>query len=408
MDVLKKFPDQCVDMVVTSPPYWGLRDYGIEPVIWDGKEDCEHEWSEVIKYASHGTGFGDNKKMVSLNKPTKSDYCQKCGAWKGSLGLEPDFRLYIKHLCDIFDEIKRVLKDSGTIWVNLGDGYSGGATMSMQQRLLTEAGKDTKLTKLNRPHIKTNLLSKCLIGIPERFKIEMVDNRGWIHRNTIIWFKPNPMPSSAKDRFTVDFEYLYLFSKKHKYYFEQQFEVHQSKPHPYSNEKYFNIGKTSRAYKKEGIYGEIGRNKRCVWKIPTKPYPEAHFATYPPKLIETPIKAGCPKIICVKCGLPREKIYNKIMKDYVKRDDCSTKQYAKSHHNDQIEKQYNGYSDCGCSTDFKPGIVLDPFIGSGTTGIVAKKLGRDFCGIELNPEYIKLVWKRIGIYKDNRGLEVYI
>ena len=111
MKALKQMPDESVDMQITSPPYWGLRDYGEGTEnIWDGDENCEHEWNEIIKKATHGKGFGDEKSIVTLQDDTKSNFCSKCGAWKGQLGLEPDFNLYIKHLADVFDEVKRDLK----------------------------------------------------------------------------------------------------------------------------------------------------------------------------------------------------------------------------------------------------------------------------------------------------------
>ena len=171
-------------------------------------------------------------------------------------------------------------------------------------------------------------------------------NRGWILRNELIWFKSNCMPSSVKDRFTVDFEKIFFFVKNKKYWFEQQFESLSM-----ASLKDFNARKTFRNKGSNNVYGcpgegrdrrefynlELGRNKRCVWTINTKPFKEAHFAVFPPDLIETPIKAGCPK----------------------------------------------------------GGIVLDPFFGAGTTGVVAKQQGKNYIGIELNPDYIKIAEKRI-------------
>ena len=194
--------------------------------------------------------------------------------------------------------------------------------------------------------------AKSLCLIPQRFTIEMV-NRGWILRNTIIWHKKNCMPSSVKDRFTVDFEYIFLFSKKQKYYFEQQTE-----PISLSSKKRASYGWNGNEV--EGIgrnqpqsietmgdrWCPSQRNKRTVWTINPKGFKEAHFAVYPEKLCETPIKAGCPK----------------------------------------------------------DGIVLDPFFGSGTTGVVALKQSKNFIGIELNPEYIKIANKRLKPYLEQTKL----
>lgn len=269
LEVLKTLPECSVNMCITSPPYWGLRDYKTNPAIWNDR-------------------------------------------WQGELGAEPSFNQYINHLCDVFDEVKRVLKDDGTCWVNIGDNYN----------------------------------KKSLTLIPFRFALEMC-NRGWIVRNVIIWQKPNATPQSVKDRFTVDFEYLFFFSKNKKYYFEQQLEpIKQSTYNRCKTGCGINKGANYQGLNKKNferlqqriLDGTIaGRNKRAVWQIATHAYHGAHFAVFPPALIETPIKAGCPE----------------------------------------------------------GGIVLDPFIGSGTTAFVAEKLNRNWLGIELNPEFAKLAEDRI-------------
>ena len=290
LDVLKKIPDESIDMVMTSPPYWALRDYGVS----------------------------------------------------GQLGLEPTFQEYISKLCDIFDEVKRVLKKEGTCWVNIGDTYD---TQSGAMRDGKFGSKNTN----NQQFIQPKAQHKCLLQIPSRFAIEMC-NRGWILRNEIIWHKPNCMPSSVEDRFTVDFEKVFFFVKDRKYWFETQYD--EAKYDGRKQEKMRGSAKYSgnvvpgqaphtfalRGHERwQKIDGKRVRNKRAVWEISTKPYKDAHFAVYPEKLVEIPISAGCPR----------------------------------------------------------GGVVLDPFLGSGTTAVVAKKLGRDYIGIELNPEYIKLAEKRL-------------
>ena len=255
LKTLKQIPDKSVNMVITSPPYWGLKNYGID----------------------------------------------------GQLGVERTFNEYIVNLILIFNETKRVLREDGVCFVNIGDTYSANRPYQITGTKQVE-GSQPDIGK--QPQAKDNNYQvKCLYCIPDRFKIAMIDN-GWICRNEIIWHKPNAMPQSVKDRFTDDYEKIFLFSKNKKYYFEQQKEIALN-------------GKT--------------RNVRSVWSINTKPLKEAHFATYPEKLIETPIKSGCPE----------------------------------------------------------DGIVLDIFMGSGTTGVVAKKLHRNYIGIELNPEYIEIANSRI-------------
>jgi len=363
---LKEIPDESIDCVMTSPPYWALRDYGVE----------------------------------------------------GQLGLEPTFDEYINKLCDIFDEVKRVLKKSGTCWVNLGDSYGKG-----------EEGKAKQIKSLeHKKSVKG--YQKCLLGIPFRFAIEMV-NRGWILRNNIIWYKPHCMPSSVKDRFTVDFEYLFFFVKNKKYYFETQYE-------PYSkatmDDSRFNPGtkehhsynwkadgkdddlsiKVQRGGFKQG--DEKGRNKRTVWTINPKPYKEAHFAVYPEELCETPIKAGCPKFVCVNCGSPKILDYelDKEDKGFEGRPDNNNYEEKSTMNNPSLwkkgtvwakEKVFKGYKPtCECNAGFTGGIVLDPFFGSGTTGLVALKQNKKFIGIELNQEYIEIANKRLKPFREQRKL----
>jgi len=318
LTVLKTLPDESVNCCVTSPPYWGLRDYGIEPIIWDGVEGCEHDFSIEtkagdIRFRGVNSIVGSERNPEVWKGNGKGNFCSKCGAWLGSLGLEPTFELYIKHLCDIFNEVKRVLRKDGTCWVNIGDSYGGFQGKN--------AGWPDSKTRAKVPQqLKPKQYAKSLLDIPYRFSIEMT-NRGWIKRNTIIWHKPNCMPSSAKDRFTVDFEYIYFFVKSKKYWFEQVFEEYKYPLDRWGgiytdgnvpNSKYLKedidpaqITKRPRSFRPNNQ----GRNKRAVWTISTKPFSEAYFATFPEDLIEPMIQAGCPRYVCKKCGKAREKIY---------------------------------------------------------------------------------------------------
>ncbi len=309
LEELKTLPEKSINMLMTSPPYWALRDYGVD----------------------------------------------------GQLGLEPTFDQYISKLCDIFDEVKRVLRDDGTCWVNLGDTYGGSGGSSGHKEDTKNLGYTTSKMGAVSSGSKT-VTSKCLTMIPQRFAIEMV-NRGWILRNTIIWHKPNCMPCSVKDRFTVDFEYIFFFSKKKKYYFETQYEpclTEENRPHGCVREREYNYDSKYNKihYKKYSIRQKRGgntnpdyrnpngRNKRCVWRICPKPFKEAHFAVYPEELCETPLKAGCPE----------------------------------------------------------GGIILDPFFGAGTTGLVALKQNKKFIGCELNSEYIEISKKRLKPFLEQRKL----
>ena len=418
--VLETLPSESVNCIVTSPPYFGLRDYGIEPTIWDGAEGCDHEWGEkrkIPKTTQWNTGgvFDPNNRKIVQEEKYIGQFCTKCSAWRGSLGLEPTFELYIKHLCNIFDEVKRVLRNDGTCWVNLGDTYNSHSAKSKnvggfegKQMRNNKAYSDSKIVIK-----KTGVADKSLCLIPQRFAIEMV-NRGWILRNVIIWHKPNCMPSSAKDRFTVDFEYIYFFVKGKKYWFEQQLEPHKEVSIKARNPKLnqtTNIGANRSAVnvqmgnESSRFIPEGGRNKRTVWTITPKPFKKAHFAVFPEALIETPIKAGCPRYVCKKCGKAREKMYKDIDNRHWTDRQKATKKGMILNETGQRndlggsfetkETQFIGLTDCGCNAGFEGGIVLDPFMGAGTTAVVAKKQGKQYIGIEIKQEYINIANKRI-------------
>jgi len=302
-------------------------------------------------------------------------------------------------LIDIFGEIKRVLKDEGTAWVNIGDTYAS-------------TGQCVE--------------PKSLCGIPERLALAMTDRLGYIRRNTIIWHKSNVLPSSVKDRFTVDFEYVYFFSKNPIYYFEQQLEdaIIGYRSTSFIPDSYKDsvspapTSATNASSKNRTDTLVTKRNKRCVWNINTKPFKEAHFAVFPEELVQTPVLACVPEHICNKCGKAREKVYDNSERHNTrpgknvltgKSGTCDNPNYSLhksdlSKYRQQLVYKSIEYTDCGCGAGFHPGIVLDPFMGSGTTALVALKLNRNFVGIELNPEYIKIAENRIRSEREKQSL----
>ena len=291
---LKEIPDKYINTCVTSPPYWGLRDYGVA----------------------------------------------------GQIGLEKTPEEYVNKIVQVFREVRRVLRDDGTLWLNLGDSYAASGADRTAEQI---AGKSCKLTGIKsalaagkqQNKVVGKLKPKDLVGIPWMVAFALRAD-GWYFRQDIIWHKPNPMPESVKDRCTKAHEYIFLLSKSQKYYYDQEAIREPDNPDGrkqtirkqtdrYNN----NLLNTFQDNEHQRWTGT--RNKRSVWTVSTKPFPGSHFATFPPDLIEPCILAGSPK----------------------------------------------------------DGIVLDPFFGAGTTGIVSLKNGRYYIGIELNPEYAEMAENRI-------------
>ena len=307
-DKLKDLDDNSIDCVVTSPPYWGLRDYGVD----------------------------------------------------GQLGLEPTYQEHIKNIVELFRAMKPKLKDTATVWLNYGDSYAatvnGTKVKDMKKNLQKNRinkikGKFDDRGFVDKPFstIQGSLKPKDLVMIPNRIAIALQDDGWWI-RSEIIWHKPNPMPESTKDRPTSCHEKIWLITKSKKYYYDADAikepckDNYKNTSNHFRNSKNYLNGNSFKnsnivTDKKENIEKKFYslKNKRNVWTVTTKPCKDAHFATFPKDLAEPCIKAGCPE----------------------------------------------------------GGVVLDPFGGSGTTGIVAKQFNRTAILIELNPEYIEIAKKRI-------------
>jgi len=401
-------PDKSVQTVITSPPYWGLRDYGM--ARWEGGDpNCNHlPRSQVI-----GTSSGRNKG--SFRDPP-NQICNKCEAIRHdpAIGLEPTFDEWLEKMVAVFREVRRVLRDDGTIWVNMGDGYSRSPARGVK----FQSGPTTYLTNRqadegNRgPEPPFGLAEKNLIGMPWRLAFALQAD-GWILRSDIIWHKPNPMPESVTDRPTKGHEYLFLFAKQPRYYYDAdavreghtagntQRQNTQPREDPSGNARSFKFSVSKR------FLNPLGRNLRTVWTIPTAPFPEAHFATFPPKLIEPCVRAGTSERgCCGKCGAgwgreieaphrgattsPGGRPDSRMKCPTGKADDSDTRGMP------SYQGQTTGWSpSCSCKADPVPCLVLDPFMGSGTTAVVATRLGRRAVGFELNPDYIDMARQRI-------------
>jgi len=326
-EVLQSLPAESVQTCVTSPPYWGLRNYGT--ATWGGgHEGCDH----VERTNKHGGT--SNRPGLEAQTYKYRDTCGKCGARRidAQLGLEPTPEEYVANMVEVFREVRRILRDDGTLWLNLGDSYAASNPCD-RRNIVGNGSPDEKMQRKSR--LVGGLKNKDLVGIPWRVAFALQAD-GWWLRQDIIWHKPNPMPESVTDRCTKAHEYIFLLSKSAKYFWDAEAIA---EPAAYAGQD--RGGSTNRyAQNAAGMDNRqyARRNKRSVWTVNPQPFPGAHFATFPPKLIEPCIKAGA-----------------------------------------------------------KPGdTVLDPFTGAGTTAVVAQSLGCHFVGAELNDEYIDLAAKRLG------------
>jgi DNA modification methylase len=463
-----------------------VRDYGEQTkVIWDGDENCKHIWN-YRQFKQH-SGRGDCQKAGKYSeqeaipdKELKDAFCQKCGAWYGQLGLEPTLDLYLKHLLQITQELKRVLKPTGVMFWNHGDSYGG-----------SQGHFDAKNPKAREGRLIPcqEYQSKCLFLQNYRLILRMCDEQGWILRNTIIWHKPNHMPSSVKDRFANAYEPVFFLTKSKRYYFDlDAVRIPQKYPEDVARRirqdkedgiEPFAKGQDGRIWRRDQLFGKsrlggfvrgralgyktkipkdqaesfgsprtrhhrkeksqkfitheqqkrtqertgwikgsgrirsffdnyggqtnpAGKNPGDIWRIPTHPFSGSHFATFPEKLVEPMILAGCPEWVCKKCGKARVRISKVEYKEsegkwgkQTRLKDKTKGENVRYTENWSAIHQTIGWTDCGCGEGFRPGIVLDPFIGSGTTAVVARKLGRNWIGIELNQSYIDIAMKRL-------------
>lgn len=414
IDKLKELPDESVNCGITSVPYWALRAYGTEPQVWGGDSDCEHSWQITPPRRSRSENDATTVKQQSMKgsyyNAEGGNICSLCGAWRGELGLEPTPELYIEHLMMVFDGVKRVLRKDGILFVNIADTYSGGKGQSGQGSSEYQAARqDVSITKpqshiggrgLTRPcDGQIGIQPKSLCAIPERFVLAMMAH-GWIRRCTIIWAKGlsfcdysgSCMPDSCKDRPNKNaFEYVYMFVKSKKYWYEQQYEdmAESNAERPrmgQGNQTKYRQKRTDLpegdpraiarlAYDLPVKANPLGRTIRNVWAINPQPYPDAHFATFPEKLVEPLIKMGTPEFVCKKCGKARVKIYDV---DYQRAGGKGQEKYDTDNQSGGLDSgactpqsmkhgrankitTETGYTDCGCNVGFRPGVVLDPF-----------------------------------------------
>ncbi len=382
-EVLRQLPEHTVQVVVTSPPYWGLRNYGVE----------------------------------------------------GALGSEKTVEEYVANLVEVFTEVWRVLRDDGSVYLNLGDCYAGsgrGGNPDAGTKQGTNRGSQTVGVLYGRDHggreqerrrireqienqKASGLRPKDLIGVPWRVAFALRD-WGWYLREDIVWHKPNPMPESVVDRCTRSHEFVFHLTKSDRYFYD-----HEAIKEPYADATLYEAdhsygGTETKDYEgakaqkpsasKRRILASIkagtGRNKRDVWTIPVQPYRGGHFATFPEKLVEPCILAASSEGgECSACGAPyrrvteKEPIPDEIKAKFEEARARTREATGRTDGHTNFKPNFRravrtvGFApSCKCGVDPVPQIVMDPFLGSGRAGIVAKRLGRSVIGIDLNPDYV--------------------
>ena len=368
LTVLKTFSDNCLDLVVTSPPYWGLRNYGMD----------------------------------------------------GQLGLEPTPEEYVAKMVDVFREVRRVLREDGVLFLNLGDSYVANGSGQVPQ---TKSQKGSGHPGPNR-NGNTGLKPKDLVGIPWCVAFALQAD-GWYLRSDIIWHKPNPMPESVTDRPTKAHEYVFLMTKSGRYFWDAD-----AVAEPFADKRMGNpkgggnyarecpwIGSEIQSGLAKGLWNEngakLGKNIRSVWSISSKPFSDAHFATFPEKLVDRCVRAGTSEIgACSRCGAPWTRMVEK-KRSFESGSGRSGNPIGSGKHGSHGECQGGGGTGdirkgpcvatktigwqavCGCNCDSSPCVVLDPFMGAGTVAVVSERLGRSWAGVELNPDYCAIAARRI-------------
>jgi DNA modification methylase len=532
LKALAVIPNDTVDLIVTSPPYWGLRDYGEETVtVWDGEAGCEHEWG-ALERGHHIGQVPQTKNQIASGSEDSGAFCSKCDAWRGQLGLEPSLELYLKHLLQVTAELKRVLKPTGIMFWNQGDSY-GGSWQNYGNRPEESGHSDGQRIKNTEYYargdsvkswpVTLNATAKCMCLQNYRLLIKLVDEQGWIARNVNIWNKPNHMPSSVKDRFTNGYEPIFMLVKSNDtaYYWNERTGLMADRPPAeriegrdwewricqncegkgvitadkkgyFDEDRYeeppeggvcrrcdgtgkvkyqfwnsfdywFDLDAVREEYsfnrwggrfktndtkvkvkpneKDAGGQGSLNRmNYDCyphsgknpgdviemtkeewiqyseelwnmaarypdVFTLPTQPFPDAHFAVFPPKLPERFIKCGCPAEICTQCEKarvritsPSEEYSKKLGSSWHNHEDVAKRGNSRKGlgHLEGLTAEYQtiGWTTCSCANpEYRPGIVLDPFLGKGTTMAVARKMGMSCIGIEISPKYVAMAKK---------------
>jgi len=443
LDALATLPARQFHVAVTSPPYYQLRRYGTPPQVWvnpDGTPLCagEHEWADAGKSATrlrNGRGSDlpgmQTKKTLEVHvlNPAMGAFCAACGAWRGELGWEPDLGLYLAHLLSVFAGVHRVLRDDGTLWVNLGDCYwnnPGGQNGGTKNTLDYGAGRisakameaNRQVGRVQRTHKHPTLKPKNLSLVPWRFCIAMQD-AGWYVRSIVAWAKSSAMPEPVQDRPTSAWEPIFLFAKRARYYYDaeavrvrwsdERNGASGARSLPYS------IGSGRNDTLSDGVRPGLGvppqtsgANLRNFWLLGPEPLTDEHYAAYPSEIVRRAVRAstserGC----CPTCGAPWRRMVERDAGRWTPAAGDARVQATGGAitggtarctlgATDEVARRTTGWEPtCAHNAEPIPARVLDPFGGSGTTGLVADQLGRDATLIELNGEYAQMAQRRV-------------
>jgi DNA modification methylase len=394
-ETLRRLPAESVNCVITSPPYFGLRAYGTAPQVWGGAGGCEHVWGAALperfarwgddstlsaKQQSNGgaaalvCGGGSQKQGATSIRQGRANveaqvqrgmpagqFCERCGAWRGELGLEPTVALFVEHLVDVFREVRCVLRADGVCWVNLGDSFAHGGNGSRDADLWPKQSRNNNGDRIQHAKKDPALKPKDLCLIPHRFAIAAQED-GWYLRSDVIWAKGNPMPEGVTDRPSKAHEHVFMLTKSDRYHYDADAvrEPYAEATLPQNGQAYHGNG--TKDYAAAGVQNPSdakrriiasmekhgGRNLRDVWMINTQPFQARnvgigdadHFAVMPEELVKRCLLAGCPE----------------------------------------------------------GGTALDPFGGTGTVGVVAVGCGRSAILCELNPDSARIARARCGLW----------
>ncbi len=397
LDALRLLPDESVHCVVTSPPYWGLRDYGLPPVAWP-----EVEYSPM-------------PGVPPLRVP----------AWTGQLGLEPVPEMYVGHLVLVFREVRRVLRRDGTLWLVIGDSYAspGKGGPWDEGRVQKGTGRTLYARQSNRGQF-FGLKPKDLVGVPWRAVFALQADR-WFLRSDVIWLKTNCLPESVKDRCTNAHEYVFMLTKSSQYFYDAEAVKEPAVTHLYDRRYLPGAPPREREGEPWNLHGPLkphrgfrvldttcGRNRRSVWEIPLEPFPGSHFAVFPRRLAELCILAATSPKACPTCGAPWRRV---VEKERESGHPAQPQEHLPEWGRRESGARGNRLADvgrfsgtvrntywqptCRCSDNDGSGrcVVLDPFGGAGTTTLAAMTLGRDSVYIDLKREYTEMALDRCGL-----------